>query len=195
MNNYLKGIKNNGIITNLLKDNNVLKQLVDMCTKNNISIIAAGESELKGIHNKYISKNIANENLYNSITDNTLIGESILIIADKAKVYNYRNENIHVEGLADRLNIPILCAIDKSIKVVLNNIISEGNLALNRHTEIGSNSIIRSEAESETEYERIINIKNEKLSLKINDNIAYSNEIYKKYLNYILHLEMMKDFC
>ncbi|WP_157091956.1 hypothetical protein, partial [Proteus myxofaciens] len=180
LNNYLKEIKHNGIITNLLKENEVLKKLVDMCTKSKISIIAAGESDLKGIHNKYISKNIANENLYNSITDNTLIGENILIIADKDKIYNYRNENIHIEGLADRLNIPIFNVIEGSIKVLPNKIISDGSLPLNPYTEIGNNTIIRGEVEAETEYTRVINIKNKKISKEFYNNIVYSNKIYKK---------------
>ncbi|WP_235378862.1 hypothetical protein, partial [Proteus faecis] len=116
LNNYLQGIKNNTRISNLLKDNDNLRKLVETCAKNNISIIATGESSINGVHNEFISKNLSIKNFHHIITENTIMGEGVLVIADKDKLYNFKDGIIHVEGLANKLNTPIYNVVNKEIR-------------------------------------------------------------------------------
>ncbi|HGN0025588.1 TPA: anthrax toxin-like adenylyl cyclase domain-containing protein [Proteus mirabilis] len=178
LNNYLQGIKNNGRITHLLKDNENLKKLVDLCAKNNISIIAAGENNIYGIHNEFIDKNIKIKNFHDIIRDNTVTGEGVLIIADKTKLYNFRNGIIYVEGLSSKLNTPIFNIKNNQIRRSENDTIYTDSLVHNEYVAREKNDVIVAEY---VHYDPVIAEKNDSIKIKeYFSNIIYSNKIYNE---------------
>ncbi len=176
LNNYLQGIKNNGRITHLLKDNENLKKLVNLCAENNISIIAAGDNNIHGIHNEFVDKNIKIKNFHDIITDNTVTGEGVLIIADKTKLYNFRDGVIYVEGLSSKLNTPILNIKNNQIRRSENDTIYTHSPINNEYVRREKNDVIVAEY---VHYEPVIAEKNESIKIKeYFSNIIYSNKIY-----------------
>lgn len=178
LNNYLQGIKNNGRITHLLKDNENLKKLVDLCAENNISIIAAGDNNIHGIHNEFIDKNIKIKNFHDIITDNTITGEGVFIIADKTKLYNFRDGVIYVEGLSSKLNTPILNIKNNQIRRSENDTIYTHSPINNEYVRREKNNDIVAEY---VHYEPVIAEKNDSIKIKeYFSNIIYSNKIYNE---------------
>ncbi|WP_165315307.1 hypothetical protein, partial [Proteus mirabilis] len=116
LNNYLNGVKNNTRIINLLENNEKLAKLIKICRKYNISLIAAGENDTNGLHNEFIKKNISIKKFYDLAIDNTIENEIVLIVADKDKLYNFKEGIIYVEGLSSRLNTPIFNVENNQIR-------------------------------------------------------------------------------
>lgn len=189
LNNYLQGIKNNARISNLLKANDSLRKLVDTCAKNNISIIATGESSINGVHNEFISKNLSIKNFHHIITENTMMGEGVLVIADKDKLYNFKDGIIHVEGLANKLNTPICNVVNKEIRRSQTDTVYTNTSTNHRNDRNENMDIIISEFDIDEPI--ICEIKNDNKIKEYFSNVVYSNKIYEKLS--ILYPEFRRD--
>ncbi|HEK3030721.1 TPA: hypothetical protein SMV09_003455, partial [Proteus mirabilis] len=177
LNNYLNGVKNNTRITNLLKSNEDLNKLVKICIKNNITLIAAGEDDTNGIHNEFINKKINIKNFHDLVKDNTTINESVLIVADKDKLYNFKYGILYIEGLSNKLNTPIFNIINNQIRRSENDTIY---IQSSINIESGSGEKNDGLAAEYVPYEPIICEVKESAKIKeYLDNIFYANKIYE----------------
>ncbi len=177
LNNYLNGVKNNTRIINLLENNEKLAKLIKICRKYNISLIAAGENDTNGLHNEFIKKNISIKKFYDLAIDNTIENETVLIVADKDKLYNFKEGIIYVEGISSRLNTPIFNVENNQIRRSQNDTIYIPSSINNENTIWREYDGLVGEYVA---YEPIIGeIKDSAKIKKYLDNIFYANKIYE----------------
>lgn len=119
---FYNGIKSEELNT-YLNDNPEISNIIDYCLKNKIRIIAAGSEENNLFHLDVIKQKNKVELLQRVIVENQFFNEKTLVLAKKEKLLSYQSGDFFIEGIAQRLNMPIYQIIDNKISLVKNHII------------------------------------------------------------------------
>ena len=122
INYFYNGIKSEEL-TSYLKDKPEVSHLLDYCLKNRIRIIVTGNSEGGLFNQELIRQKDEVEKLYNIILENQFFNEKTIVFAKKDKLLSHQYGDFFIEGVAQRLNMPIYQIIDNRLSLSKDNVI------------------------------------------------------------------------
>ncbi|WP_235379079.1 hypothetical protein, partial [Proteus faecis] len=106
-----------------LNDNPEISAFLDYCLKNRIRVIATGSEDNTLFHHTFIKQKNDVDTLQNIINENKFFNERTIIFAKKEKLLSYQSGDFFVEGIAQRLNMPIYQIIDNKVSLLQDYII------------------------------------------------------------------------
>lgn len=119
---FYNGIKNESLNA-YLNDKPEISYFLDYCLKNRIRVIATGNEEDSFFKQDFIKQKNDVETLHNIILENQFFNEKTIIFAKKEKLLSYQSGDFFIEGIAQRLNMPIYQIIDNKVSLLIDNII------------------------------------------------------------------------
>ncbi|UDF26495.1 hypothetical protein [Proteus terrae] len=106
-----------------LKDKPEINSFIDYCMKNKIRITVVGNSDKCFFNQDFIRQKNEVEKLYNIILENQFFNEKTIIFAKKEKLLSYQYGDFFIEGIAQRLNMPIYQVIDNRLSLSKDSVI------------------------------------------------------------------------
>ncbi|NBM49166.1 RTX toxin [Proteus sp. G2666] len=119
---FYNGVKSEDL-TVYLNDNPEISTFLDYCLKNKIRVIATGSEDNTFFHHNFIKQKNDVDTLQSIINENKFFNEKTIIFAKKEKLLSYQSGDFFVEGIAQRLNMPIYQIIDNKVFLLSNHII------------------------------------------------------------------------
>ncbi len=119
---FYNGVKSEDL-TVYLNDNPEISTFLDYCLKNKIRVIATGSEDNTFFHHNFIKQKNDIDTLQSIINENKFFNEKTIIFAKKEKLLSYQSGDFFVEGIAQRLNMPIYQIIDNKVFLLSNHII------------------------------------------------------------------------
>ncbi|MBI6542007.1 RTX toxin [Proteus vulgaris] len=174
---FYNGVKSEGLNI-YLNDKPEISDFLDYCLKNKIRIIATGNEEDSFFQQDFIRQKNDVEKLHNIILENQFFNEKTIVFAKKEKLLSYQSGDFFIEGIAQRLNMPIYQIIDNKVSLLIDNIIVKPLIERQYIDKpllasVVSNNVIISEAE----FDDFISISiEEKISI---ENKNHTKEIYQ----------------
>ncbi|EOG1985030.1 TPA: calcium-binding protein [Proteus mirabilis] len=125
---FYNGVKSEQL-AQYLKDKPEISKFLDYCLKHKIRVIAAGNEATFPAMNDIVKQKIRVESLQNIILQHQFVSERTIILANKEILFSYQSGNLFIEGIAQRLNMPIYTVADNNIILENGYIIVEPNAA------------------------------------------------------------------
>ncbi|NAC33145.1 RTX toxin, partial [Escherichia coli] len=125
---FYNGVKSEQL-AQYLKDKPEISQFLDYCLKHKIRVIAAGNEATFPAMNDIAKQKSRVESLQNIILQHQFVSERTIILANKEILFSYQSGNLFIEGIAQRLNMPIYTVADNNIILENRYIIVEPNAA------------------------------------------------------------------
>lgn len=122
INYFYNGIKSEGLIS-YLKDRSEVSHFLDYCMKNKIRITVAGNSDKVFFNQDFIKQKNEVEKLYNIILENQFFNEKTIVFAKREKLLSYQYGDFFIEGIAQRLNMPIYQISDNMVSLSKESVI------------------------------------------------------------------------
>ncbi|MDL5168322.1 RTX toxin [Proteus faecis] len=119
---FYNGVKSEDLAI-YLNDNPEISAFLDYCLKNRIRVIATGSEDNTLFHHTFIKQKNDVDTLQNIINENKFFNERTIIFAKKEKLLSYQSGDFFVEGIAQRLNMPIYQIIDNKVSLLQDYII------------------------------------------------------------------------
>ena len=91
--------------------------------KNKIRITVAGNSDKVFFNQDFIKQKNEVEKLYNIILENQFFNEKTIVFAKREKLLSYQYGDFFIEGIAQRLNMPIYQISDSKISLLKEHVI------------------------------------------------------------------------
>ncbi|HCU0915172.1 TPA: RTX toxin, partial [Proteus mirabilis] len=111
---FYNGVKSEQL-TQYLKDKPEIGRFLDYCLKYKIRVIAAGNEECFPATNVLVKQKNRVESLQNVILQHQFVGERTIVFANKETLFSYQSGHLFIEGIAQRLNMPIYTVTDNSL--------------------------------------------------------------------------------
>ncbi|RFY48965.1 hypothetical protein CA303_26450, partial [Salmonella enterica subsp. enterica serovar Enteritidis] len=111
---FYNGVKSEQL-TQYLKDKPEIGRFLDYCLKHKIRVIAAGNEEYFPATNVLVKQKNRVESLQNVILQHQFVGERTIVFANKETLFSYQSGHLFIEGIAQRLNMPIYTVTDNSL--------------------------------------------------------------------------------
>ncbi|WP_109406121.1 RTX toxin [Proteus hauseri] len=172
---FYNGIKSEKL-SSYLKNKPEVSNFLDYCLKNKIRLVATGNEDNEFLHQDFIKHKNKIDYLHNIILENQYSNEKTIVFAKKEKLLSHRYGHLFIEGLAQRLNMPIYQVVDNKLSLLNENFVIKpltvqhyiNKPLLENSTEM---DIIIPEADNASDR-----LKNNKINIE-EDN--YTNKIYK----------------
>nr|MBQ0623358.1 RTX toxin [Proteus mirabilis] len=111
---FYNGVKSEQL-TQYLKDKPEIGRFLDYCLKHEIRVIAAGNEEYFPATNALVKQKSRVESLQNVILQHQFVGERTIVFANKETLFSYQSGHLFIEGIAQRLNMPIYTVTDNNL--------------------------------------------------------------------------------
>lgn len=174
---FYNGVKSKDL-TVYLNNNPEISTFLDYCMKNKIRLIVTGNDDNTHFHHAFIKQKNDVESLQNIINENQFFNERTIIFAKKEKLLSYQSGDFFIEGIAQRLNMPIYQIIDNKISLLREHVIVKP--IINRqHIDkpLLASTMISNVIIAEADYDDTLVISNkEKIAL---ENHRIAKEIYQ----------------
>lgn len=172
---FYNGIKSERL-SGYLKNKPEVSNFLDYCLKNKIRIVATGNEDNEFLHQDFIKHKNKIDYLHNIILENQYSNEKTVVFANKEKLLSHRYGHLFIEGLAQRLNMPIYKVVDNKLLLLNENFVIKP-LTVQHYI---SKPLLENSAEidiiiPEADYASA-KLKNNKVNVE-GDN--YTNKIYK----------------
>ncbi|QEZ91132.1 RTX toxin [Proteus sp. CD3] len=118
---FYNGVKSDGL-KNYLNDKKEISHFLDYCLKNKIRVIATGNEDDILFYQDFIKQKHDVETLQNIILENQFVNEKTIVFAKKEKLLSYQSGDFFIEGIAQRLNMPIYQINDNKVSLVRDNV-------------------------------------------------------------------------
>lgn len=119
---FYNGVKSESLNV-YLNDKPEISHFLDYCLKNKIRVLAAGSEESNLFHLDVIKQKNNVELLQRIIIENQFFNEKTLVLAKKEKLLSYQSGDFFIEGIAQRLNMPIYQIIDNKVSLLSDYIV------------------------------------------------------------------------
>lgn len=119
---FYNGVKSEDL-TIYLNENPEISTFLDYCLKNRIRVIATGSEENTLFHHTFIKQKNDVDSLQHIINENQFFNERTIVFAKKEKLLSYQSGDFFIEGIAQRLNMPIYQIIDNKVSILRDYII------------------------------------------------------------------------
>lgn len=119
---FYNGVKSEDL-TIYLNEKPEINNFIDYCLKNKIRVIATGRDDNTLYHQTFIKQKNDVELLQRIIIENQFFNERTIILAKKEKLLSYQSGDFFIEGIAQRLNMPIYQIIDNKISLLRDHMI------------------------------------------------------------------------
>ncbi len=114
---FYNGIKSDNLKV-YLDDNPEISAFLEYCLKNKIRVIATGNEDNNLFYQDFIKQKNDVETLQNIILENQFFNEKTIIFAKKEKLLSYQSGDFFIEGIAQRLNMPIYQINDNKVSLI-----------------------------------------------------------------------------
>ncbi|WP_235365857.1 hypothetical protein, partial [Proteus terrae] len=121
-NYFYNGIKSEELAF-YLKNKPEINNFIDYCLKNRIRITVVGNSDKCFFNQDAIRQKNEVEKLHDIILENQFFNEKTIVFAKKEKLLSYQYGDFFIEGIAQRLNIPIYQVIDNRLSLSKDSVI------------------------------------------------------------------------
>lgn len=111
---FYNGVKSEQL-TQYLKDKPEISHFLDYCLKHKIRVIAAGNEEYFPATNALVKQKSRVESLQNVILQHQFVGERTIVFSNKETLFSYQSGHLFIEGIAQRLNMPIYTVKDNNL--------------------------------------------------------------------------------
>lgn len=114
---FYNGVKSEAL-TIYLDNNPEISNFLDYCLKNKIRITSVGHEDNTSFEHSFIKQKNDVDLLQNIIIENQFFNERTIIFAKKEKLLSYQSGDFFIEGIAQRLNMPIYQIIDNKVSLL-----------------------------------------------------------------------------
>ncbi|MGO2679777.1 MAG: calcium-binding protein [Proteus vulgaris] len=193
---FYNGVKSEELA--LYLDNKLeISQFLDYCLKNRIRVTVTGNQKQNLFNQSFIRQKNEVESLCNIIIENQFFNERTIIFAKKEKLLSYQYGDFFIEGIAQRLNMPIYKISNNTISLSKEHVIIKPVTERNYIDKpLLTNVTLSNFITPEAEYKDITSISSEE-KLKI-ENKHLTKDVYQfvseLYPSYRDNIEFKKGY-
>ncbi len=174
---FYNGVKSDGL-KNYLNDKKEISHFLDYCLKNKIRVIATGNEDDILFYQDFIKQKHDVETLQNIILENQFVNEKTIVFAKKEKLLSYQSGDFFIEGIAQRLNMPIYQINDNKVSLVRDNVFIKAPIERQYIDKpLIASSAVSNIIMAEADYDDVLVVSNKEKIIVENNRIA--KEIYQ----------------